>query len=138
MAQNAAQPVYLLRNDHLSFSLPVQGKRIGLFTLREATRGLSFTPAEGSSLFTLRFKGALGGETVRADELKVSDAEPTREGDVQILRVFFAPFRIRGCKLSVCYEAALGDRDAFVRARLILESGRRLTRDDGNTLTEQG
>lgn len=124
MAQNTAQPVYLLRNALLSFSLPVLSGRAGVFTLREATGGRSFTPAAGSSLFTLRFKGALGGETVRAEELKVRDAEPTREGDVQILRVFFAPFRVRGCKLSVCYEAALGDRDAFVRARLILESGK--------------
>ena len=122
MAQITNQPVYILRNDHVSFSLPVQGKRLCPFTLRELTRGLAFTPAAGSSLFFLRFKGPLGGETIRAEELKVRDAEPAREGEQQVLRVRFAPFRVRGCKLSVCYEATLCDSDSFVRARLILES----------------
>ncbi len=122
MAQITDQPIYILRNDFVSFSLPVQKGRVGPFTLLELTRGLSFTPAVGSSLFALRFRHAIGGETVRAESLKVREAEPVRQGDRQILRVRFAPFRVRGCKLSVCYEAALGDRDSFVRARLILES----------------
>ena len=61
MAQIVSQPVYILRNDFVSFSLPVQKGRAGVFTLREATRGLAFTPAEGSALFALRFKSLLGG-----------------------------------------------------------------------------
>lgn len=122
MAQITNQPVYILRNDHVSFSLPVQKGRVLPFTLRERTRGLAFTPDDGSSLFTLRFRSVLGGETVRAEELKVRDAEPVREGEAQVLRVRFAPFRVRGCRLSLTYEAALCDRDSFVRARLMFES----------------
>lgn len=122
MAQNAQHPVYLLRNDYISFSLPVLKGRVGPFTLLERTRGLSFTPAAGSSLFTLRFRGPFGGKTIRAEARRVCDAEPVREGDLQVLRITFAPFRVRGCRLSLTYEASLGDRDSFVRARLILQS----------------
>ena len=124
MAQIVSQPVYILRNDFVSFSLPVQKGRAGVFTLREATRGLAFTPAEGSALFALRFKSLLGGETIRTDELKVRDAALERQGGTQTLRLFFAPFRVRGCRLALTYEAALGDADGFVRARLILQSDR--------------
>ena len=66
-------------------------------------------------------KGVLGGETLRAGDFKIREARLEQTGEQQVLTIFFQPFRVRGCRVELCYEVRLLQYDAFARARLIFK-----------------
>ena len=112
---------YTIENSYLSLSFPVEAKRLSGFLLCNRLSARRLSVADGSALFLLQFKGVLGGETLRAGDFKIREARLEQTGEQQVLTIFFQPFRVRGCRVELCYEVRLMQYDAFARARLIFK-----------------
>ena len=121
MVDLTGQPIYRLENSYILLLFSVDGKRLSGFTVQNKLNNRTLTPAPGSDLFALRLKAAVGGDFIRAGSLKLRAATLEQTGEQQTLTLAFQPVRVRGCKLSLFYEAQLLQYDAFVRARLRLQ-----------------
>ena len=120
MAAEIQKDPFVLGNDFISAAFLLEKGRLVSLSLTNVLSGKTLTPAPGSEVFELRFAGVLGGETVRAAELKVQDALPAEEAQRSALKIFFKPFRVRGAKAELQFVAALGKTDAFLNVHLEL------------------
>lgn len=113
---------FTIENDFISKTYRIEKGRLSSFSLTHVLSGTTCTPAPDSELFTLHFLGVLGGETIKASELKVQDALKTEDAQGSGLKIFFKPFRVRGCKVELQYAETLGTLDAFLTAHLELRT----------------
>ena len=120
MADITANACYTIENSFVSLSFPVQKNRLSGFTLTNAQQNLALTPADGTTLFSLYFNGALGKTKISASDLKILSASLDNIGEQQTLEVTFRPFRIHGCKLTAVYAVQLLRYDSFLQSTLTL------------------
>ncbi len=113
---------FSIGNDFVSKTFRIEKGRLVSFSLTNELSGKTLTPAEGSEVFALRFCGPFGGELIKASELKVQDALPAEDASGWTLKVFFKPFRVRGCKIELQYAETLGRMDSFLSAYLELRT----------------
>ncbi len=122
MAVEILKDRFTIGNDFISKTYRIEKGRLTSFSLTHVLSGKTLTPAADSELFTLHFLGVLGGETIKAGELKVQDALKTEDAQGSGLKIFFKPFRVRGCKVELQYVETLGTLDDFLTAHLELRS----------------
>ena len=121
MALEIQKDRFTISNDFISLTFLLQKGRLVSFALSNVLSGKTLTPERGD-VFELRFAGAFGGETVRAGELKVQSALPAEDAAGFSMKVFFKPFRVRGCKTELQLCVALGKTDSFLKTWLQLHA----------------
>ena len=120
MQDLTALTCYTIENNFVSLSFPVSQKRLSGFSLQNRQQNRTLTMGLGTTLFRLRFKGAVGALHVSASALKILSATLDDDEGLQTLTVTFRPFKVRGCKLTAVYTVTLRPYDSFLQSTLTL------------------
>ena len=112
---------YIIENDFVSKTYTIASSKITSTSVTNKMTGEGVSFGQLSNEFVLRFNSLIGGENIKAGELKISSANSKTLAEKEALIIEFKPFKVRGCKISITLVEELLRFDSFIRKQLILK-----------------